>query len=332
MSLTYVANLPIPLMVPSVQNSIGFAAITLEASLRGSLALNASFTLTPPTVAIYLAALAELQAQIAAGISLGVPSVSFTLTATLVAQIQLAFDLLVALEAILAAQIGMYAYTFDGIANGMGAALTTELAAHWPDGAPSSAPCNAFVFGAVSPIAQTQIQGFLNGLSVGSGLVYTARMSTMAQLTLVTSAATTQGYAALQAQLQAALALKAQIAPPTLAITAAALAKFAAFLAASVSVPSLASLLKATASLSASISAQFGLLVQLGLTLNRYDAALFCYTYSGTGAAFGAAVTAGLGTYWGDGTTPTSSQCVAVILAATDSVTYSVMTAMFGGL
>ena len=330
MSLNYVAELAIPLMVPSVQSSIGFVAINLEAQLSGTLALSASFSLHPPTIDFYLAALAEIQAQIDLGIQFSVPSVSFTITADLVAELELAFSLLLVLETLLAAALEMYAFTFSGLANTMGGALTAQLGTTWPDGAPTAGACQAMIFGATSPIAQTQIQAFLNGLKVGTGLVYTTKMAALLELSLVTQSATNQGRAGIQAALDAALAIKAQVTPPSLSVTAEALAKFAAYLKAHLSVapPAISAMLK----FAASLQAQFGLLIQLGLTLNRYDAQLFCYTYSGTGAGLGSAVTSALGSTWGDGTTPTNSECFAVILATTESATFDVMSAFFGGL
>jgi hypothetical protein len=337
-SLTYVALLPLPLLCPSVQLSIGVPAISLNASFNGAVALNASLTVTPPTVALYLSQLESLQAQLSLGISLGAPSVSFTLsdTLTLVASLEAAFSLLVTLEGLLNASIGMYAFTYSGIASGMGAALTTELATQWPDSAPTSTATNAIILGAVAPIAQTQLAAFLNGLTVASGLVYTAKMTAMSSLSLVTAAATAQGNAAIQAQLDAALKVKvaASVTPPSLAITAEALGKFAANLRAQLNLapPKIQAALSATANLSASLSAKFGLMIALGATLDRYDAELFCYTYSGTGAAMGAAVTTSLASTWGDGTTPTTGACVAAILATTDSFTYGIMTGFFGGV
>lgn len=338
MSLSYVALLPLPLLLPSVQLSIGIPAITLNASLTGALALNASLTITPPTVAFYLSALAELQAQLNLGISLGVPSVSFDVSAcaALVLQLEASFALLITLEALLGASIGLYAFTYSGPANAMGAALTGELASAWPDGAPSSGSSNAAILGAVSPIAQTQLRAFFDGLAMGSGLVYTAKLAALSALSGVTFRATAQGHAAISAQLSAALQVQAsvQVTPPTLAITAEALAKFAANLEASLSLapPSISAALSATANLAASISAQFGFMAALGATLDRYDAELFCYTYAGTGAALGGAVTSALSSTWGDGHTPTSGACVAAILATTDPATWAVVTAFMGGL
>ena len=337
MALTYVAELSLPLLCPSVQLSMGVPAISLNAQLTGNLALNASFSVSPPTVAIYLAALESIQLQLNAAITAGLPSISFSLsdTLTLIADLELAFGLLVTLEGLLGASIGMYAFTWAGTGVAMGAALTAELATQWPDGAPSAGACNAIILGAVSTIAQTQIIAFLNGLAVGTGLVYTAKMTALSALSPVTAAATAQGNAAITAQLNAALAVKANASftPPSLGVTATAVAKFAAALRAQLGLapPSVHAALSATASLAASISAQFGLMVALGATLDRYDAEVFAYTYAGAGTGLGAAATASLATEWGDGT-PTTGPCLAAILATTDGPTWAVMQGFFGGV
>ena len=337
MALTYVAELSLPLLCPSVQLSMGVPAISLNAQLTGNLALNASFSVSPPTVAIYLAALESIQLQLNAAITAGLPSISFSLsdTLTLIADLDLAFGLLVTLEGLLGASIGMYAFTWAGTGVAMGAALTAELATQWPDGAPSAGACNAIILGAVSTIAQTQIIAFLNGLAVGTGLVYTAKMTALSALSPVTAAATAQGNAAITAQLNAALAVKANASftPPSLGVTATAVAKFAAALRAQLGLapPAIHAALSATASLAASISAQFGLMVALGATLDRYDAEVFAYTYAGAGTGLGAAATASLATEWGDGT-PTTGPCLAAILATTDGPTWAVMQGFFGGV
>src|SRR6185312_2790264 len=207
MALLFVAELPLPAIVPSVNLSIGIPAMSINANLQGALDLNASFSISPPTIGVYIAALVDVEAQMTAAIGLGLPSVSFdaSAAATLVASLNAAFGLLVTLEGLLSASIGLYAFTYSGVASSMGAAVTSELATQWPDGAPSSGPCNAIVLGAVSNVAQMQLASFLDGLSVGSGLVYTAKLGAIAELSLVTNAAIGQGYTAIQAQLDAAL-------------------------------------------------------------------------------------------------------------------------------
>lgn len=339
MALTYVDQLFLPACVPSVQLSIGLPAIALNASLQGALSLNASLSITPPTIALYLAALVELEAQISLGIALGLPSVSFDFAATvdLVAQLELAFALLLDLEVLLAASIGMYAYTYTGVGSSLGAAVTTELASAWPDSQPTNTATTAMIFGADASIpgADDTISGFMNGLTIGSGLVYTAKMSALSELSIVTALAIGQGESGIQAQLDLALSLQAHVAvsPPTLAVTLEAIGKFAAFLAAHASFgpPSVNAAISATADFAASLSARFSFMIDLGAKLSS-PGALFCYTYSGLGNAMGADLTSALSATWGDGVTPSTGECLVALLAATDSVTAMVMSGFFGGL
>lgn len=337
MALAYVGSLSLPALVPVVELSIGAPAIAINAQLQGAISLNASLTVSPPTVAVYLATLAEIEAQLTAAIDLGLPSVSFQFsdTVTLIASLEAAFGILAQLEALLTASIGVYAFVYSGTASAMGAAVTAELASAFPDGAPSSAATQAMILGAVSPASQSVIVGFLNGLQVGAGLVYTAKLSALATLSVVTALAVGQGEPAIQAQLDAALAVQAhvQVSPPTLAVTLEAVASFAAYLRANIAVgpPSVHAAISATASLVASIQAHFGMLVQLGALLSSAGS-VFAYTYSGAGSALGVALTSALASTWGDGVTPTSSACVVPILATTDAASWTTLSAFFGGL
>ena len=336
MTLSYVAGLVLPALVPSVELSIGAPSIAINAELSGNLALNASLGLTPPTVAIYLAALADVEAMLSLAIGLSLPSISFSLTdeLALIAGLEAALGLLATLESLLSASIGMYAFAYEGVGSAMGAAVTTELASSWPDGVPTSGTCHALIFGAASSVAQTQIQSFLDGLSVAPGLTYTGKLSAMADLSLVTSAAIGQGVSGINYMLKAALAIQASasLTPPALTLSATALASFAAYLRANIAIgpPKLTAALNATASAAASLSARFSLLAALGLVLSS-PGLFFVYSYAGAGDALGAALTSALASTWGDGSTPTSSVCVAPILATTSSADFAVMTGFFGG-
>lgn len=341
MSLTYVAELALPPLVPSVELSIGAPAIAISAELSGNLALNASLQLTPPTVAIYLAALADVEAAISVAIGLSLPSISFSLSdeLALIASLEAALGLLVTLEGLLSASIGMYAFAYGGAASSMGASVTAELATQWPDGVPTSGNCNALIFGAVDraliPGCTAQLEAFLNGLTYGTGLIYTAKMAALSQMSLVTNLAVGQGVTGINYLLKAALALQASVSltPPELALSLDGLLKFAAFLRANIALgpPKLQAALNATANVAAALSAQFSLLIDLGILLSS-PGLFFCYTYAGPGNALGAALTTALASTWGDGSTPTSDPCVTAILATTDSFTYGIMTGFFGGV
>lgn len=333
MALVYVGSMPLSALAPSVYLAIGQVAITLNAALQGNLALNASLSVTPPTLGLTVAASVEFVAQLVASLAAvpPVPQITFDLSAcaSLTAQLNASLGLLVVLEGLLDAAIGIYAYGYTGAGTGIGPALTTELATSWPDGQPTSTSTTAFLFGAATSLSQQQLSLFLNGLRFGGGLLYSGRIG-LAALSLVTTRAVDQGRAGIAAQLAATAALQASLGVsfPNPILTLEAIAAYQATL---IAVPNVAFALKATASAAASLSAKFGLLCQLGAAMARFDATLFVYSYTGAGNALGPAVTTALATTWGDGTTPTSGPCSAAVLGATDAFTIATMGAFFGG-
>lgn len=353
MAFSHVADLPLvsPIGVgglcPSVGTSIGLtAAIQLGASLTGAVALNAQFSATPPTLAFYLGSavsgLIYMGETLSAGATLGVPDCSWgadvsaglSVTATIEASLNTALSTgLPNLSALLSAGIGVYAFTYTGPASGLGAALTTELASSWPDGVPSSGACDAMIFVAPTAVAAVLL-ALLDGLGTPPpGLAFVAKLSSLAELSLSTATAMPQASAALNAQLSACAGINASLTPqidvplPTLAVQAAAVADVAlpnlrAAIEAGAQAPSVQVVLDATASLAADITTNFGAMASLGIILGRFDALFGIYTYSGTGTAFGAAVTAGL-------TDP--SDVTAVVLATTSPADFAILQGFFGG-
>lgn len=336
MALTYVASMPLSALVPSVYLSIGQVAVALSASLQGNLSLSASLTATPPTLAIAITDTIEFEAQLGLAIAAvpPVPTVSFDASAcaALTAELEASLGLLVVLDGLLAAAIGIYSFGYSGTGTGLGPAVTSELASTWPDGSPTSTSTTAFVFGAVSSISQQQMALFLDGLRFTSGLTYSGKIG-LDVLSGITLRAATQGEAGINAQLAATAALQASLAVsvPNLLATLESIGLYLANLRAQVTVPDVSFALAATAQAIASLQANFGLLCELGAALSRFDATLFVYSYSGLGNALGLALTTALASTWGDGTTPTSGACTAAVLGATDSLTAATMAAFFGG-
>lgn len=351
MGLTFIASLPLvsPIgiggLCPSVGASLGGAAVGLSCSLTGALSLNASFSATPPTVGFYLTGL-ELLLDPTGALTLGATlpplydcsfgasvSAGITLNASITANISASLNFgLPSLQALFSASMGCYAFTYTGPASGLGATLTAELASAWPDGAPSSGACEALILVAPTAAAATLL-AFLDGLTTGPGLVYVAKLSALSQLSLSVKDALPQAAAALNAQLSACASidaslkanLKVGLALPTIQATGAFVIKTTVpNLQASLNVkpPNVSACLSATAKLAASITANFGAMASLGLTLSNYGAFFGVYTYSGTGTAFGAAVTAGI-------TDP--SDVTAVVLACTDVLSFAILTGFFGG-
>lgn len=337
MALTYVASLPLYLLAPSVWLSVGVPSVSLSASLQGNLALNASLSASPPTVAAQIGASVEFTAQVAAAAAFvpPVPSFSFSIsdTVSLNASLGAALNVyLPALNVLLSASAGIYAFAYEGVGTGLGPSVTTELVAQWPDGAPTTGNTTALIFGAVSASARTNIPLFLNGMTFGPGLVYTGKIGMSAMCPVVVGAAS-QGGASLGAQIKASahLSAAASIAPPSFVAMLEAQARFTANLAAlgKIAPPQFA--LNATANAAASISANFGASCSLGAVLGQFGSTFFVYEYTGPANGLGAALSAALASTWGDDLTPSSSVCTAVVLGATDALSIATMLGFFGG-
>ena len=149
-------------MVPGM----GEASVAIDAQLQGAIALQASLSITPPTIAATLEALATFEASLVAAADLGLPQVSFDLDAcaSLIASINASYGFLAALGGLLGDQtVGVYAYTYTGAADAMGGEITAELGTEWPDGFPSSSPCTAIVLGAVDATSEAALSDFLGG-------------------------------------------------------------------------------------------------------------------------------------------------------------------------
>jgi hypothetical protein len=348
MALTYVGDLPIPLLCPQLQLCIGLPSIQFSADLTGALALNASLSLSPPTVSIYLAA--EVEFALLLGLTVTnvppLPTVNFDLSVSvsleasfsLSLSLLLDFELGLSFSAFLSAHVALYVATYEGTANQLGASLATNWATQYPDGSPSSATCSAIVLGAASSVAMTILPEFLDGLTWGAGYTQQTIASLSAMLELVTKASTQaqvaiEAKAAAQAKVSAALRARGSISIPTPAITLSALATYNANLKAQLSLapPKISAAISATANLAASIQASAGFMASFGALL-RWDGGIFAYSYSGQGNQLGSALRSALSATWGDGTTPTNEPCVAVVLAATDSFSASVLAALFGGV
>lgn len=165
MTLAYQGKLEIGAICPIVVTGTADAAAQLQANLTGALALEASLSITPPSVAEQITILTEFLAQLTAGVTLGVPSVSFNLAACtdLIASINASIGVLVTLQGLLGTA-GVFAYTYDGAADALGAALTTELATQWPDGTPSTDHANAVILGTTDSGVWTDMLAFFGGL------------------------------------------------------------------------------------------------------------------------------------------------------------------------
>ena len=169
MSATLVGSLNAGLLCPEIMLSIGFAAPQLQASLTAALAIQASVSITPPTLAVQLQAMltviAEIQAALEAGIALGLPGVSISVSAAaeLVLQARLALGNLTILIELLGGP-SMFVYSLSGgtVAN-MGTDITAGVIADPPPGLAPGDPVSGILLGA-SPGAWAGVAPFFGGV------------------------------------------------------------------------------------------------------------------------------------------------------------------------
>lgn len=306
-------------LVPLVMNAIGKVAIDISAAITGAINLSAQLTITPPTLAITLAALVEFQAALSLGITFTFPSVSFDFSASLqlIADLNLALSLIVQLNALLALDLsasgGIVAVGYDAVtAVGSGTVIAAGLTAELFTGG------DVLIFGAphfpslLPPIplpldyTAQKLKAFLNGITYGFPAPDTFRFDTLAEMSPVLSAAATlEGNAAINYQLDAALKLSANFNfnPPSLNAHLDAMIKFAAYLSASLelALPSVNFALDASVDFAAELNAEFSATLALGLSLNAPIATMYCYHWSGLTALLPAALNAEMATgTWGD--------------------------------
>lgn len=149
MSLAYLGSLTLSAAVPAGEACAVAGAAGINAALpdiAARLAALAAFSPSPPSFSADLALAGQIITSINAAIALGLtpPSLSaqLAIVAALVADLQAAVLAINAQLAIvvgfssLLATGGVFGYAYTGAANGLGAALTTQLATGFPGGAP----------------------------------------------------------------------------------------------------------------------------------------------------------------------------------------------------
>jgi hypothetical protein len=313
-------------LCPLVVKSIGNASVAIAGGASGAATLNASLTVSPPTI---LSIEAQIQAFIASlnfAITAGAPNVSFSATAAaqLVADLGVSLALLPVLTALLSLPVvvGWLGYPYPLPGTGLGAYVTAS----------SLTPVDyAIVLAAVdiplltSGVARQKLEQFLSGASYpGVGA-----FSNLGQLSPVTLNAIEQGEASIRYQLKMAtlLATHLTVTPPTFSASIKAMTNFKLGL-----LPKVNFALNATAKLAADLNAKFSALIQLGLALNRPDGALYVYTWDDTGPpGLGGELTAELATTWNDGVTSTSLPCEALVLGTADPISKAALNQFFAG-
>jgi hypothetical protein len=169
MTATLVGSFNAGVLCPDVSLSIGLAGAQLEANLNAALAVQASIGITPPTLAVQLtamlAAMASIQAALQAGIALGLPgvSISVSVAAELVAKAELALGNLSILIGLLGGP-SMFVYSYSGgtVAT-IGADVAAGLTGSPPPGLAPTDPVSGILVGA-SPGAWAGISPYFGGI------------------------------------------------------------------------------------------------------------------------------------------------------------------------
>ena len=150
MTATLVGGLNMGQLNPISLQCLGVAGASLQANLNAALALQAQVQVGVKPLAVQLAAIAEAETVIEAGIALGLPGVTFSVSAAadLVASARLALGLLGELTALLGGPAAfVYQYSGGTVAT-LGADLTAGIAAQPPPGLVPSSDVAGLLIGA----------------------------------------------------------------------------------------------------------------------------------------------------------------------------------------
>lgn len=148
MTATLVGDLNMGELSPICLQCLGVAGAQLQANLNGALALQAQVNVGVRPLEVQLQALAEVETVIEAGIALGLPGVTFSVSAAanLVAQARLALGLLGQLTALLGGPAAFVYSVTGGTVATIGSDLTAGILAQPPPGLlPSSSVAGIMV-------------------------------------------------------------------------------------------------------------------------------------------------------------------------------------------
>lgn len=364
MSLNFISN---PITTPlgtyaltalcaPLMSTFGQPAVNISAALTGSTTLNASLTVSPPTLPSIIADLDEFIFQLGVGDFFGVPTVSFgaSAAATSVANLEAALVALPAVEAIINANFAIWGTGFNVTGNTLGTAVAAEYALTWPDGVPGTLTENVIILAcpdipfAVPPpfqadIASTKLIQFFDGVTFGSfPSANSQTFGSIGEMTKVTFKAIPESANAIQYQLDQAMTLAAHITvtPPSFAESIAAIAKFQAYLLKNVNtaLPKVQFALNASANIMNRISGLFPFSVLLGTALNNPGAPMYVYTWSGSATlpvvGLAAVLTTELASTWGAHGShdfPTALPCHVAMIGTLDPLAYANLLAFFAG-
>lgn len=334
MSLTFIAEVNLGVLMPSTLSVITSIVAELTTEVTGLVGLSANMVATPPSFALSITGITSLVASITAAISEGVVSVDCQLSAVGAAQVAIAAQLApwLALQSLLGGDAGIFSFAYAGTGAAFGGAVTEAIGTAWPDGTSSAASSNALVLGVVAPSAWTAMQSvFAIPPVLQPGLTYIGNMN-IGVLCPIVQTSIFGPIAALQARLSglAALSAKLTISPPDFLTSLALAADLLVVLANAISIGlpgpafQISAIAKAVSAITARVSFLTALLSALAV------GGVFVYTYAGPGSGLGPALTTELAGGWRDGTAPTAPSN-ALVLGTVSSSVWTTMLTFFGG-
>lgn len=313
------------------------ASLTVDLQILIDLAINIG--IIPPTLAFSLDVVIGLFANLNIGLTCTPPiiylDVQIGLTASLIIELGIELALCLPFEILLDlnANAGIFAYAYNGTGASFGAATTAAITP-WPDGTAGNVDSNALIIAAVQPSVWSDIETFFDIIppSLPEGLTYLASLN-LGLLCGLAVKSTGPLIADLHARLRGALALAVSVSLqlPTIAFQLSAVIQLLAALEAALELglPGITFQLEAIAKATLALEAKLALLLKFTLSMSGGGA--YIYTYSGPGSGLGPALTTELATSWPGGAEATLP-ANALVLGTTSGITWTAMSAFFGGI
>jgi hypothetical protein len=126
MTASLVAKVSVGQTSPALGSLIGQAVGSLSAQVAGAVALQASVTLSPPTLAARIEAAANLLASLQASIDLPTVNVSVGIMGEVIVSLQAQLSLLLQLQNIMLTA-GVYVFTHHGLAPTFGGEMQAKI-------------------------------------------------------------------------------------------------------------------------------------------------------------------------------------------------------------
>lgn len=336
MALSYVGKISLAVLNPMSVSVAAALTASLGLQLTAFAELTAGIGISPPSIAGSLAATITIAEQLALAVTATLPSVDFQIVAVaeIIATLTAELGIPLVFQGLLEGEAGIFSYAYNDIGSNFGPDVTNALSASWPDGTPSTGSSNALIIATTLSSAWTDVLTLFNAVPpmLPVGFTYLAQQNIGGIMPILIDASFGT-INSLNAQLNGCLALSASLAisPPSFTTSLSLLAELKASLQASLSVtlPGISFQLAAIAGAVAKINATISLLATVSASLAGGSVMIF--SYSGTGAGLGPAITSALAASWPDGS-PLTANANALVLGTTTSAVWTTMTTFFAGI